>query len=340
MNDALRIRPSLAILAALPAALAISCLSPAPAAANEVASATRASGFVVHDADATLRENCRWDGGKLYFTVPGGATWELVTSTSDPAIANPGDGQFHAFDAAEVASALAGVRFPLTRVAAEVFILPYPRRAGLESAAGPSLILLSPGVRPLPVEQQHAEFTHELGHVVQYALLPDADTLDWSRYRRIRGIADATTYDAGAAHADRPHEIFAEDFRALFGDNLANYSSTIENASIAYPAAVTGLAAFVQALAGAPIAATALTVVPAGAHGAVMLSRNGQGVAPLDVFDVAGRRVASVLPIADASGCHWNWDGRSANGATVGATVLFARARDGRGGVARIVQLP
>ena len=315
-------------------------VQPAITSANELAGAVRATGFNVHDADQTLRDYCHWDAGKLYFTIPGGTSWELVTTTSDPVVTNAGDGQFHPFAVAEVEAALAGVRFPLARVSAEVFILPYPRRDGLESAAGPGLILLSPGVRPLPAVQQHAEFTHELGHVVQYALMPDTDTLGWARYRKLRGIADATTYSTTAVHANRPHEIFAEDFRVLFGDVAANYSSSIENAAILYPAAVTGLDTFVQALAGAPVVASPLTVVPAGAHGAVMLSRNGAGAPVLDVFDVAGRRLASLPPTADASGCHWNWDGRDAAGVQVASAVLFARARDGRGGVARIIHLP
>jgi hypothetical protein len=335
MTATLRLRQLFPTFAILFAAIA-----PGRASANELTGSMRATGFVIHDANETLRDYCHSEAGKLVFTVPGGASWELVTSTSDPAIANPGDGSFHAFDPAQVSAALAGVRFPLAHVGAEIFILPYPRRAGLESAAAPGMILLSPGVRELPVEQQHAEFTHELGHVVQYALMPDQDTTAWSNYRRIRGITDETIYSASAAHANRPHEIFAEDFRAMFGDAQANYSGTIENASIAYPTSVAGLSAMVLTLASAPVAGSPLTIAPLGAHGAVMLARNGGGVATLDVFDVAGRKVASVEPVADASGCHWSWDGHAANGAPVAATVLFARVRDGRGGVARIVRLP
>ena len=113
--------------------------------------------------------------------------------------------------------------YPLDGVAADVFILPYPRRAGLTSAAGPGLILLSPGVYALPREQQHAEFVHELGHVVQYARLPDADAdVVETATAALRGITDVGRLLAPTpAHADRPHEIFAEDFRALFGGALA-----------------------------------------------------------------------------------------------------------------------
>ena len=126
-------------------------------------------------------------------------------------------------------AALAAVRFPLGAVSAEVFLLPYPRRTQLESAAGPGLILLAPGVRALSRAHQHAEFVHELGHVVQYALMPDGDAR-WSDYLELRAIDDASRFSATGSHAYRPHEIFAEDFRALFGDADATYSGTIENA--------------------------------------------------------------------------------------------------------------
>ncbi len=335
MNASLRIRLALTLTAAL---LAIgSGLD--RAAANELQSSLRGNGIVVHDATETLQSYCRWVDGKLMFDMPGGASWELVTTIDDPAILNRGDGSFHPFDAAEVRSALAGVSFPLERVAAEVFVLPYPRRAGLESAAGRGVILLSPGVRPVAVETQHAEFTHELGHVVQYALMPDADTTAWARYRRVRGIEDVNKFASTSLHVDRPHEIFAEDFRVLFGDHLANYSGSIENASIAYPASVVGLDAMMLGLADAPALVSSITVTSA-VHGQVALARNGSSASDLDVFDVAGRRVATLAGVRDAAGCHWNWDGRDGSGTRIGATVLFARARDGRGGVARIVLLP
>src|SRR5690242_7690114 len=66
-------------------------------------SGAAASTIVVHDAAETLARYCvTQPDGTLWFTLPGGSTWELVTRTDDPAIANPGDGTFHPFDAAEV----------------------------------------------------------------------------------------------------------------------------------------------------------------------------------------------------------------------------------------------
>jgi hypothetical protein len=335
MTDSLRLSSRLATALALASTLVLT----GAVRANELGSGAHVSGIVIHDAAETLRDYCSWSGATLVFTVPGGDSWELVTSTSDPAITNPGDGSFHVFDSAEVRAAIAGVRFPLQRVSADVFILPFPRRDGLESAAGPGLILLSPGVRTLPVSQQHAEFTHELGHVVQYALMPDEDAASWATYRQMRGIVDPGTFSAVGPHGSRPHEIFAEDFRALFGDAQATVAGTIENSALAYPTSVSGLAAFVQGLANAPVVVTPITVSSV-AHGTARFSRGGAGAAVLDLFDVGGRRVASLAPMVNTSGCAWSWDGHGAAGARVGAAVVFARARDGIGGTAKLVRLP
>jgi len=318
------------------ALLLLACASAAHA--NELAGAGDApAGLLIHDSAETLRDYCAPDsGGRLWLVLPGGARWELVTSTSDPAIANPGDGAFHPFDAAEVRAALAAVTFPLGGVRADVFLLPYPRRAGLESAAGAGLVLLSPGVRPLSREQQHLEFTHELGHVVQRALLPDGDAGAWQAWRTLRGTTDAATYSSTAPHANRPHEIFAEDFRALFGGALANYSGSVENATLAAPARVAGLRAFVLALATAPAANA--PAWPNPSRGAVQLARAGTAVAPLDVYDTAGRLVATLSPQAAAGAVRWTWDGRDVHGVRAGAGVYWARPRDG-GTSSRILRL-
>src|SRR5439155_18830623 len=105
----------------------------------------------------------------------------------------------------------------------------------------------------------------------------DADTLAWSRYRRLRGIEDVVTYSASSSHANHPHEIFAEDFRALFGDAMSNTAGTIENAAVTYPTLVSGLSDMVLSLTAAPAPSFPLTVAPSGAHGQVMLARGGAG---------------------------------------------------------------
>src|SRR5262249_44059100 len=151
-----------------------------------------------------------------------------------------------------------------------------------------------------------------LGHVVQYRWMPDSDER-WSDYRNRRGIEDATTYSAASVHADRPHEIFAEDFRALFGGALATYSGSIENARLQPPAAVAGLDGFFRALvSNAPIASRLVVANPA--HGAVTFAL-AQGVtAPIDLFDVGGRRIATLAATASGAQTVWRWSGVDAGG--------------------------
>lgn len=334
--NSLRIAQSTALAALIALALA------GRAQGNELrAQGGQGEGFVIHDAAEVERNFCRWDDGRLYLVLPGGARYELVHSPADPVITNKGDGAFHTFDVEEVRSTLAAVRFPLERVSADIYVLPYPRRAGLESAAGPGVILLSPGVMELSVEHQHAELTHELGHVVQFALMSDANVRAWQQYRALRGIGDVAEYSAEASHSDRPHEIFAEDFRVLFGDALANYSGTIENPVLAHPRSVPGLQAFFAGLATQSFA-NSLQVIAGDAlasRGAVRFGRGGTRLSALDVFDVTGRRLATVSPRTSGGGIEWAWDGRDTQGRAVESVVVFARARDGEGGTARVTRL-
>lgn len=315
------------------------CLLALTVRADEVAgTASRRPGIVIHDAAQTLAQYCRTDeSGTLFLTLPGGGRYELLTSTAG--LLNPGDGSFHPFDATVVAAALSGIRYPLGNVSAEIFILPYPRRDALESAAGPGLVLLAPGVRPLAREQQHAILTHELGHVIHHALMPDHDLESWQRYRALRGIADESRYSAASPHADRPHEIFAEDFRALFGDPLATASGTIENATLADPAMVAGLDAFLRGLAG-PALAGRLVATPNPSHGPVALVRSGTDARVVDLFDVRGRRIASVNPEATRAGWVWNWDGVDSTGRSPARGVVFARERGTTTPATRITIVP
>jgi hypothetical protein len=295
---------------------------------------------ILSAADVELRYCSKDADGRMWLELPTGHRFELITDLSDPSIVNKGDGAFHAFDPAEVRAAIDQVRFSLSELEVDVFILPYPRRGGLESAAAPGMILLSPGVRPLSLEHQHAEVVHELGHVVQYALMPDLDREAWSRYRSLRGIGDEKTYWSGADHANRPHEIFAEDFRALFGSALANYSGTIENAALAHPANVQGLHGFMAALAGDLPRTIAFSAYPNPSRGALTFTRSGAAGSPLDLFDPQGRRVATLDPEASPLGVQWTWDGRDAAGRRVEPGILFARARDGSASTVRVTILP
>ncbi len=324
--------------------LAATCLAllPAGAGGNELpARLPSAGGLRIHPVEEVLALYCVQGPGRLDLALPGGARFELITSVDDPAIANRGDGSFHPFPEAEVRAALGQIAFPVGAVGADVFILPYPRRAGLESAAGPGVILLSPGVREPSREQVHAELAHELGHVVQFALLPDADRAGWDRYRQLRGITDTDLYNESAVHANRPHEIFAEDFRALFGGPLANYSGSLENPGLPLPGQVAGLRGFMEALgqSSAPAAAFAHPNPTRGAVGLVLPLGASQG--EVEILDVAGRRVRTLQAEGVGAG-RWSfgWDGRNAAGERVAPGAYLVRSRGGAGAVLRLVVLP
>jgi hypothetical protein len=328
------------LAAAFGLALAATLLS-SVTPADELWTGGAARGFVIHGPLETLQQYCKSDSqGTLWLELPGGSRFELVTSPYDSGVANPGDGSFHPFDEAEVRAALAQVKYPLEGIHADVFLLPYPRRRGLDSAAGQELILLAPGVRPIPSEQQHSQFTHELGHVIQYALMPDHDSEQWQRYRRLRGITDESVYSAASMHADRPHEIFAEDFRALFGGASANYSGSIENSTLLEPERVAGLASFMEGLLGTARPRVSLAGFPNPSRGAMRFTRSGGVAAPLELFDAAGRRIASLQPQSIPGGWEYLWNGREGAGRRPTPGVVFARVRGAADPAVRVTVLP
>jgi len=183
-------------------------------------------------------------------------------------------------------------------------------------------------------EQQHSELVHELGHVVQYARMPDGDSR-WQEYRSLRSIQDVQRFSASSSHANRPHEIFAEDFRALFGGSTATYSGTIENDALSLPSQIAGLDAFLLALAG-PGAAQTFSAWPNPAQGAMRFSWQGGEAVPLDLFDAAGRRIAQLAPERRWNSVEWTFDPRGTSIAERGG-VIYARPRGSRGAGARIV---
>jgi len=308
-------------------------------------------------AEEVRARYCREDGSRLYLVLPGLAAEELVTSTDDPAVANPGDGTFHPLDRGMVEAAVAGLDFPVDRVDAAVYVLPYPRRAGLESAASHGAILLAPGTLPVPATTVHAVVAHEFGHVVQYAFAPEGSPA-WSAYLKLRGlVVDASTAEASGGdlvHADRPREIFAEDFRSLLGSDLASGDGSIENAFVAMPASIEGLAEFFTDLperarrtaltaafaAGRSVAAfpnpfrtaATLAAAPALAIGALPTERTFR------IVDARGRVVRrESVPTSSNGAATWRWDGRGDGGVELAAGSYFVHVEGESGRATRIV---
>ena len=78
-------------------------------------------------------------------------------------------------------------------------------------------------------------------------------------------------------------------------------------------------------------------VAPNPARGEVRISAESRG--PMEIFDLTGRRVASLSPNA-ARGSLFRWDRREEGGALGPAGIYFCRPRGESGPAARLVILP
>jgi len=292
-------------------------------------------GCQVHAAPDVMASWVTGSGANLEFTDIAGREWALVTSTSDPVIGYAGSGSFHPASPDVVGNALAEVDWPgMSHFAADLFLLPYPRRELLASSAEAGAIYLSPGVHPFSEGPLHSLTVHELGHLIHQEFLPDSNTEGWRRYRELRGLTDTAKYNSNAIHKNRPHEIFAEDFRALFGGSKANYSDSIENSELIYPTLVPGLREFMAGLSGsagvAQLAPPALDLAaapnPFRESTTLQVGRlsGGEGPATIDILDASGRLVCH-LGTMDAEVDKVGWNGRDANGRPAASGIYYAR---------------
>jgi hypothetical protein len=295
--------------------------------------------------DEVLKRYCRAEGDRLRLVVPGVAPQELVTRVDDPIVANQGDGSFHPLDPVVVAQAIQGLTFPVDQVDAVVYVLPYPRRAGLESGAAPGALLLSPGVRPVPDATVHAVVAHEFGHVVQYQLATEGSAA-WAAYAALRGLPTAGRDTDALAHVGRPREIFAEDFRTLCGSPLARASGTAENAMMLPSQGIDGLAAFLLDLPErarrTALASRNVAVYPNPFRSETTIVFNPRAGSTsaaahnVRIFDVRGRIVRSdSVPAGSDGSATWRWDGRDQGGMKLAPGAYFLSNDGGR--AARIV---
>jgi hypothetical protein len=294
-------------------------------------------GVRILDPEQVLRDRTQTGrDGILYLQDQQGTLRRFVTSMDDPIIVNPGDGRFHPASSPVVQTAVetADPRF-MNRIGFDVYILPYPVADPFGSWADGEAIYLSPGVRDLSDRQVEFLISHEAGHLVHRTFLPDSDREGWARYRWIRGIEDTTRFHPGAIHRDRPHEIFAEDFRALFGSLQGPDADAIENPDLAAPDQVPGLREFLLGLIGetdsTPAFAVALYPNPITA-GELLHIALPNGTAPtVTVYDVQGRSVRSLSglrPMGDGTFATL-WDGKDDAGRRMARGAYYCLLRDG-----------
>ncbi len=291
-------------------------------------SASRRVGDIIVYSAREAAGFTRSEGGHPYLDFPGARKWALIE----------GESEWYPMPVEEVVSAIEGIGFPVRDLDISVIILHVPRVAVVESSTEGSVVFLTPGRGPYPVEHVHYTVVHEIGHAVHGALMPDSRRGMWLRYAELRGFG---LNDGGGdiPHAWRPHEIFAEDFRALFGGRLARFDGRIENHDLEPPDEVTGLEAFFLSLADGARGAPEVTLLPNPSFGRVIVrapaGEGGWELHDVKVLDVRGRMVRRLGPAEGAA--EIEWDGRDAAGALVAPGVYIVTGRAGDAAFSRKV---
>jgi hypothetical protein len=207
----------------------------------------------VYTPEGILSEmTVRDDAGNLVFYPEGGGLYYLIEDIDDPVIANKGSGEFLPVSEEYIVDALRDIEVPgsVLDMHVDIYILPLPRLFFISSSSSGCRIFMSPGVWEVPASTAAAIAAHEFGHCYQRRYLPEEDVGGWDSYLAIRGLTDEVLFNETGARMYRPSEIFAEDFRLLFGGELASVQGTAENPEIALPADVPGLASFMASLSG------------------------------------------------------------------------------------------
>jgi hypothetical protein len=143
------------------------------------------------------------------------------------------------FDVVEIKRALDEVSFDYKKDFT-VYVLSYQELN--QSASGfavPSNVIALFGYSGLIVSTESDRIiVHELGHLVYFGM-----TLkEQNDYMRLRGLSKNAT-----CYSDLPEEVFAEDFRILFGGEGARIS-THNNTTLKSPTEIKGLKELIQKL--------------------------------------------------------------------------------------------
>jgi hypothetical protein len=305
-----------------------------------------ASAVEIIGPEEVLRSWTVQRGDHLYLALDG-VEYEFVTDPGSPQVSQLGDGAFHPMNRHEVESALFALGALANRLELRVLLLPYPRVHVLDSSCHGQTIVLSPGIREVPREHVWSTVVHEVGHAIQHRRVPEGGEA-WLEYVRLRGIDDPR-HHTGAAHRDRPREIFAEDFRYLYGTGAATAAGSIENPDLALPDRVPGLVEWFHRTVRNPGAAVLRDDharampnpfrAPQDGRLEVRFARTAESVSaiPAVVHDLTGRRVRVLTERWDeADSSVFPWDGRADDGRYVAAGIYFVRWPAVTGSAARV----
>lgn len=293
-----------------------------------------------------LREGIEITPAGPVLTLDDGERIDMISDIEDPRIFNRGDGAFHPFGTDDVIQALGEIECTGMALVIDVYLLPFPRCTILSSTTRGRDIFLSPHVRELSFEGAAFIVTHETGHCFQNRYLPPGSTDRWNEYKRLRGIDNEAVFNAYAEHAYRPAEIFAEDFRVLFGGAAARYDGRIENPDLSSPGLVAGLEEFYEALTVAVPLDRAIARVdnypnPFNPATEVKITftdayeMSGERIT-VRIYDVAGSFVRELFSgISAGRDLRLEWDGKDSRGETVASAAYFCMVRRGAETVTR-----
>lgn len=256
------------------------------------------------------------DGSLAYLEFPGARPWALACD-GGPYVAMPVD---------EVVAALRAMAYPTDLVEIAVLVLAWPRRDVPKSSAEGTVIFLSPGRVDYPTEHVHYTVAHEMGHVIHHALMPDYRGDLWGEYARLRAI-DPAVAGCASDHASRIHEIFAEDFRVLFGGALSQCGSGVENHDLVSPDQVAGLREFFLSLPEVWREKVRISVEPNPFNDRLAVRlfslADEAGIDGVTIYDVQGRLVVALGPSLP-SRREVIWDGLNSRGGEAAAGAYFA----------------
>lgn len=258
------------------------------------------------------------DGDGSCIDIPGARRYELMSDASE----------WFPMPLKEVVAAVEQIDFPVRDLAIDIVILHVPRVNQVESSTEGSVIFLTPGRVSYPTEHVHYTVVHEIGHAVQGALMPDSGTLLWRRYAGLRGF-ELNGGGSDVPHSERPHEIFAEDFRALFGGEMASFGGRIENHDLIRPGEVEGLREFFLSLPDLAASMGGVVVLPNPSVSEVLV-RGAAGecsdcLYDVRVFDIRGRLVRDLSGVQGVYEVAWDGLDEAGRRVSPGAYLIAGR---------------
>jgi hypothetical protein len=273
----------------------------------------------IHSTNETY-QYCYQQGDITYFSFPGTRPWALLDD----------ERVYHPMPTEVVVEAVSSIEYPIEGIEIDILILPAVRRDLPKSSAEGPVIFLSPGRVPYRSEHVHYTVAHEIGHIVQHSLMPRSRQDLWQAYAGIRGLSLSELGSSGE-HAWRMSEIFAEDFRVLFGGSHARCGGEVENHDITPPEDVEGLREFMLSLLEEWAGKTRVTVSPNPFQSSVVLRvlalDEGVDLGQVTVFNVMGRRLRRLEP---APGSRMvAWDGRDEQGRPAAPGIYLLAVRSG-----------